>query len=1087
MGLIRQLRRGLTLSLILLFILFAILGLIIWELFSSDMQARYLAKTAQKMTWRMQNGPSDRIRFPGPGPYDMRLGYNKIPLYTEHLARAGWEVERQAKISIQMERADDLGLNLPYREKGQGGLTLLDQTGKTLYLKRYPNRIYANFDDAPPALRNALLFIENRELLSEKFPTKNPAVEWDRLAQALLDKFYSMINPAHNVPGGSTLPTQIEKYRHSPDGITLSMTDKLKQMGSASLRAYLDGENTLPTRKRIVTDYLNTVPLSAAPGFGEVNGVGDGLWAWYGLDFEKANKALWQLEKDPSDLEGVRAFKHALSLLVAERKPSYYLSKNRDALERYTNVHLDLLLDAGLVSPVTRDAALKIPLRSPKQRVDPPSPKYAMLKAANSLRTRLAGLLGEHRQYDLDRIDLVAESTLNEEAQKLVTSFLMDLSKPDQAASIGLYGKYLMGSSTDLGKVIYSFTLYEKSPQGMLLRVQADNLNQPFDINQQTKLDLGSTAKLRTLVTYLEIIARLHAEYTKLDTARLKEKSQARQDVLAQWVADHLLNSADKSLHGTLSAAMARRYSARPQVFYTGGGEHTFANFNKDDNDRIMDVWEATRNSVNLVFIRIMRDIALHYMERSPGAAAKVLDDAANPVRQSYLLRFVDQEAGVFLRRFHQRYRKQDAVAMTQDLYQRTGQNPRRFTSLYRYLEPRADLAAYVKALHERIPATAGMREDALLRLYEQHDPVAYSLADRGYVTQIHPLEIWLVSYMRNHPGAGYEEVFAASAKERVAVYDWLFKTGRKNAQDIRIQSLLEVEAFEALLKDWKRLGYPFDTLTPSYATAIGSSGDRPSALAELMGIIVNDGIRLPAVSLKSLKFAAMTPYETHFKRRLPEGEVLFPKEVARTLKKALGFVVDGGTAARLQGAIKDGNGNPLPIGGKTGTGDHRYERFGPGGQLLESRVVNRTATFVFYLGDRHFGTLTALVPGRDAEKYHFTSSLTAQILKNLLPKLQPILFAETLKATLKPVQEATRKEEPVMPAKPAEKMSSGEALEGTTHEAHPANKNEQPTGGFPEDLDPVLNQTAPSVQPTSPMPPVIPSPNPASVAGPAK
>lgn len=1051
------------------------------------MQARYLAKTAQKMTWRLQTGPSDRIRFPGPGPYDLRLGYSKIPVYTENLAKAGWNVERQTKISIQMARADDLGLNLPYREKNQGGLTLLDHTGKPLYLKRYPNRIYANFDDAPPVLRNALLFIENRELLSEKFPTKNPAVEWDRLAQALLDKFYSLINPAHNVPGGSTLPTQIEKYRHSPDGVTLSMTDKLKQMGSASLRAYLDGENTLPTRKRIVRDYLNTVPLSAAPGFGEVNGVGDGLWAWYGLDFKEANAALWRLENTPADAEGVRVLKHAISLLVAERKPSYYLSRNRDALERYTNVHLDLLADAGVINPATRDAALKVALRSPKQRIDPASPHFAMQKAANSLRTRLALMLDEKRQYDLDRLDLAAESTLNAEAQKQVTSFLLDLSNPAQAASIGLYGKYLMGPSTDLGKVIYSFTLYEKSPMGMLLRVQADNLNQPFDINQQTKLDLGSTAKLRTLTTYLEIVARLHAEYVKLDPAKLRTKAQPRRDELAQWVANHLLNTSDKSLGSTLSAAMARRYSASPQVFYTGGGEHVFANFNKDDNDRVMDVWEATRNSVNLVFIRIMRDIAMHYMERSPGAAARVLDDVANPVRQSYLLRFVDQEAGTFLRRFYQRHSKQDAVAMAEDMYQRIGQNPRRFTSLFRYLEPRADFQAFKSAMGARIPATASMSDNAMARMYEQHDPLAYSLADRGYVTQIHPLEIWLVSYLRSHPGASYSEVYEASARQRVAVYDWLFKTGRKNAQDIRIQSLLEVEAFEALLKDWKRLGYPFDTLTPSYATAIGSSGDRPAALAELMGIIVNDGVRLPAISLRSLKFAINTPYETHFGYRRSDGEVLFPKEVAQTLKKALGLVVESGTAARLHGALRDGNGDPLPIGGKTGTGDHRYERFGPGGQLLESRVVNRTATFVFYLGDRHFGTFTALVPGREAEKYHFTSSLTAQILKNLLPKLQTILFADTLKASPKPVQEKARREILAIPAKAEEQKPSGEAREGTTNEAHPVTKPEKPAGGFPEDLDPVLNQTSPASQSVSQMPPVIPSTAPSSPASPAR
>ena len=43
-------------------------------------------------------------------------------------------------------------------------------------------------------------------------------------------------------PGGSTLATQIEKFRHSPEGITSSPREKLRQMLSASLRAYHGGE-----------------------------------------------------------------------------------------------------------------------------------------------------------------------------------------------------------------------------------------------------------------------------------------------------------------------------------------------------------------------------------------------------------------------------------------------------------------------------------------------------------------------------------------------------------------------------------------------------------------------------------------------------------------------------------------------------------------------------------------------------------------------------------------------------------------------------------------------------------------------------
>jgi membrane peptidoglycan carboxypeptidase len=1058
MGKILGLRARWWILLAVVLVPLILVGVLVWELMSSDLQARYLAKTAAKMTWKVQSGPSDRIRFPQGGPYDQRLGYSKLPEYADRLAVKGWDVERQARISIQMQRAHDLGLNLPYREKNQGGLTLLDDAGRPLYQSLHPERVYADFADTPPLLRNALLFIENRELLSEKFPSKNPAVEWDRLGQAVLDKFYSMINPAHNVPGGSTLPTQIEKYRHSPEGLTQSMTDKLRQMGSASLRAYLDGKNTLPTRQRIVRDYLNTVPLAAAPRFGEVNGVGDGLWAWYGLDFKKANEALWRLEKNPKDAEGAMVFKHALSLLVAERKPSYYLAKDRAALDRYTNVHLDLLTEAGLIKPQLRDAALKVALRGPQQRIDPPAPAFVLQKAANSQRVKLAALLGEPRLYDLDRLDLAAESTLNGEAQAQITEFLLGLSQPARAAALGLYGNRLLSSSNDLSKVIYSFTLYEKSPDGMLLRVQADNLNQPFDINQQTKLDLGSTAKLRTLVTYLEIIARLHAEYAGLEPEKLREHAQPRRDVLAQWVAAYLLGAQDKSLAATLRAAMGRSYSAEPELFYTGGGQHVFANFNPDDDTRVMDVWEATRNSVNLVYIRLMRDIVFHYMERSPGAAASVLEDDGSPARQLYLLKFIDRESGTFMRRFYQRYAAMPPAQMAEELYQRARQSPRRFAALYRYLEPKATQQEFAAALKNRIPATAGMSESTLRQLYEQNAPAAYSLADRGYITQIHPLEIWLVGYLRIQPKAAFEDALAASSTERVGVYNWLLAARRSDAQDIRIKSLLEVEAFEALHKDWKRLGYPFETLTPSYATAIGSSGDRPAALAELMGIIVNDGVRLPAASLKRLHFAVDTPYETHFRPRRPQAEVLFPREVAQILRDALGMVVENGTAVRLHGAIKYADGTPVPMGGKTGTGDHRFVRYGAGGQLLESRVVNRTATLVFYLGDRHFGTFTAFVQGEQAGQFQFTSSLIAQILKNLLPRLQASVFPETLKpapVVAAPPPPPVGPEVAVEKPKPAPRLELRRELEvreGTTREAHPA-----PQGGFPDSLDPVL------------------------------
>ena len=79
-------------------------------------------------------------------------------------------------------------------------------------------------------------------------------------------------------------------------------------------------------------------------------------------------------------------------------------------------------------------------------------------------------------------------------------------------------------------------------------------------------------------------------------------------------------------------------------------------------------------------------------------------------------------------------------------------------------------------------------------------------------------------------------------------------------------------------------------------------------------------------------------------------------------------------------------------MGGKTGTGDNRFEVYGAGGTLIQSKVINRTAVFVFFLGDRFFGAITAYVAGPEAANYSFTSSLPTQILKILAPTLMPLL-----------------------------------------------------------------------------------------------
>ena len=961
-----------------------------YELIASPFQAMVLAGYGKRLTFELQDKANPDLPVSPQGPYDVRFGYPQLPDYLARLKAQGFEITQQAHVSPEMAKIGEFGLFLPYREKSVGGISLLDCRQQPLKQKVFPTNYYVDFKSVPAVVANTLLFIENRELLDPNHPQRNPAVEWDRFGAAILEKILQTIDPSRNVPGGSTLATQIEKYRHSPDGLTLTPTDKLRQMASASLRAYLDGEDTRSTRKRIVLDYLNTVPLAAAPGFGEVNGVGDGLRAWFGLDFEQVNQLLRSPQPTP---ESARAYKHMLGLLISQRKPSYYLINGRDQLDQHADAHLRLLATANIITPAFRDAALKqhITFQTGKRRED--TSTFADRKATTALRVELMNRLNVPRLYDLDRLDMTASATLHGPTQYAVSNFLQRLSDPVVVDAAGLYGQYLLDPSNDLTKAIYSFTLYENTEDGALLRVQADNLNQPFDINTGAKLDMGSSAKLRTLLTYLQLVQELHEQYAGLSRAKLLKVRAAPKDLLLQWALNYLANTSDKSLPAMLNAAMSRQYSGSPgETFLTGGGVHRFTNFKREDDFKVVNLWDATKDSVNLPFIRLMRDIVRHFIYRDPKGAAQIIEDADDPRREMYLKRFADQEGKAYLARFNKKYKGLKPSAAADMLLNHLTANPKRLAAVYRYINPKADITAFSAFLKGRLSAATGFDEGDYQYLYDTYGPDRYNLSDRGYIAQVHPLELWLVAYLGNKPGAEWKDIVQASQKERIEVYDWLINTSRKNAQDIRIMSLLEIEAFQEVHRRWRRLGYPFSSLVPSYATAIGSSADRPAALAELMGVIANDGVKLPPITLTGLEFAAGTPYHTVLKRQRPPGERIFLPEIAAVVKAALAIVVEEGTARRLRGAFPLDDGSSLPIGGKTGTGDHRLEVYAANGTVLESKVMNRTGTFAFYMGSRFFGVMTVFVPGEAAKDYHFTSGLAVQIIKNMEPALRPLL-----------------------------------------------------------------------------------------------
>ena len=101
-----------------------------------------------------------------------------------------------------------------------------------------------------------------------------------------------LVVPGFNEGGASTLATQIEKFRHSPSGLTGGVGEKLRQMLTASAHVYINGPNTTKRREEIVTTYLNSTPLSSFPGYGEVIGLPDALYVWFGTDFNQAMQVL---------------------------------------------------------------------------------------------------------------------------------------------------------------------------------------------------------------------------------------------------------------------------------------------------------------------------------------------------------------------------------------------------------------------------------------------------------------------------------------------------------------------------------------------------------------------------------------------------------------------------------------------------------------------------------------------------------------------------------------------------------------------------------------------------------------------------
>ncbi|MEE2024910.1 transglycosylase domain-containing protein [Alkalimonas mucilaginosa] len=961
-----------------------LLAVLLWqEVQTSFYQAHFLHRYAQQLESKVIKTGSTAIRYPADGPYNQQRGYSLAPEWQRSLAAHGFMITEQSEFSPSLMRYTRFGFYPPYQEKQQTGLHMQDCQLTTIYRFDYPQRQFDSMQQMAPILPQLLAFIENKSILSAQSTYHNPAIEWPRLGAAALSQAQQWLgNNDAAAGGGSTLATQLEKYRHSASGRTSNMSEKFRQMLSASVRAYQISPSTETHRQQLLLHYINTVPLAAAPGFGEVHGLPDGLWAWFGADYQHNNQLLTELDINQ---ETALALKQVLALMIAQRRPSFYLVQGRAQLEQLVHLYLQLLGSDHYLPPELVQLALTTPLEfTPKGWL--PLQQNHDAKASQLLRQQLSPMLQLH-PYDTDRLDLRVESSVSLPLQQQIGYFLQQLRDPAVAAQHGLIGHRLL-SAQDSAHIEYSFVLFQRQENGYQLRAQTDTSATAFDLNSQSKLELGSTAKLRVLVTYLEIIAELYQRYAGEAVQELQLLTIAPQDHISRWVIDQLLLKPDMELTDLLQLSLQRRYSANPaESFFTGGGLHSFGNFMAEDNSRNPTILEATRESINLPFVRLLRDIINYSTYHKDTQGDRLLESDDDTRRAAYLSSFAEREGASYLQQFWRKHRQKSSEQRLEMLLQTARQRPDRMAAIYLWLYPDASPEQLTRFLERE--SAGGVSSQQLQRWYQSFAARKLSLPDQAYHARLHPLELWLVGQLLERPDLSWAELLATSKAERQEVYQWLFRTRHRSARDNRISIMLEVEAFWDLHYRWQQLGYPFDYLVPSLATALGSSGDRPAALAELMAIIMNDGLRYPSQVLRAATLGENTPYHTRWEQATNQGSRVMEPEVAATLRWVLSEVVRDGTARRLQGMYQQ-----LGIsGGKTGTGDNRITTVDSRGNRLDQRSLNRTATFVFYLGPDYFGTLTAYAAGAQSEQLRFTSALPVQVLKSLEPVLLPHLL----------------------------------------------------------------------------------------------
>jgi hypothetical protein len=119
--------------------------------------------------------------------------------------------------------------------------------------------------------------------------------------------------------------------------------------------------------------------------------------------------------------------------------------------------------------------------------------------------------------------------------------------------------------------------------------------------------------------------------------------------------------------------------------------------------------------------------------------------------------------------RFYRKYHAKTADQALALLLRDVRKSPPKIATILRSVAPdqtQAWFGAHMRAALKGTPA-ASLSDDDLAKLYRKYGIDKFNLNDRGYIASVHPLELWTVNYLRDHPLATLDQIQQASRDAR--------------------------------------------------------------------------------------------------------------------------------------------------------------------------------------------------------------------------------------------------------------------------------------------------------------------------------